>query len=473
MRVLLFSCLAFLLLLPTPEASADGFADTRKAFESAMEGDWSAREQAFLPLIDYDGPEVVALIVAHLGKETNGVVLNTAIKTLAGLESEGAKTALVEAARKAKPPMRDYVMMALGQMKGDTGADLLLEVLQGAKEPQQRAMAALAIGDKGLEATVPALVAALDDKDWHVVSAAARALGQLAWSGWTEPKNPKEGKKPAKPAWWKDDLAVAPLANRLAKADGAERGDLIAALERISGQELGWNVDAWRKVAAGEKPDAATLRKQKHPPYMFGIPLYGKRIVIVVDASVLNDNAVPFEGRDRLKEVCKVPGARPLLWSKIKTVGDFSAAHVSRGIQDLPSKKQKFEVIFSAIKPRALFGKLDAANAGKKKAAIEAIGKLRRSNENDILATMNAALDAGGEKESKAWKKGPDEILCVYTSVPWLAPETDAAVIGNTIGLKARRRMVRIHAVGVREYAYEMMRLFAHLSGGRYEALTK
>ena len=466
--------LLVLLLLPVPAARAGGWDDVKRAFEEAMRSEaWSTREQAFLPLIDYDGAGAVEVILTSLATEENGLVVRTAVKTLGRLESEAARTALVAAAKKARPPLTDRIFMALGQQKGETGADLLIETLGSAKEPQQRAMAALALGEKGLERSLAPLVKALEHDDWHVVSAASRALAQIAWSAWTTPENPKEGKKPAKPAWFDDKQVVGPLAERLASATGAERGDLIHALEAITGKDHGWNVHAWRMVAKGQEPDAATLRKQQHPPYMFGVPLYGQRLVIVMDANVLTDNAVPFKTRERLQELCKVPGGRDVPWFKIKTVKEFNAAHVIRGIRDIPAKKHKFELIFSAIKPRPVFGKLVSANSGKRKQAIEEIEDMRPANQNDVLATMNRALDSGGAKDAQAWKKGPDEILCVYTSVPWLAPETDAGVIGSTIGLKARRRMVRVNAVGVREYAYEMMRLFAELSGGRYVALTE
>ena len=45
--------------------------------------------------------------------------------------------------------------------------------------------------------------------------------------------------------------------------------------------------------------------------------------------------------------------------------------------------------------------------------------------------------------------------------------------MGATIGLKARRRLTKIHAVGVHEFAYAMMKLFAGQSGGVYRELIK
>jgi hypothetical protein len=86
---------------------------------------------------------------------------------------------------------------------------------------------------------------------------------------------------------------------------------------------------------------------------------------------------------------------------------------------------------------------------------------------------MNMALDVSGRKDAVAWQKGPDTVVCVYSSVPWLADETNPEVIGASIGLKAAARMVRVEAVGVYEHDYDMLKSFAGLSGGHYVCLER
>jgi len=275
------------------------------------------------------------------------------------------------------------------------------------------------------------------------------------------------------PAWFKPSDVLWPLIDRLEVAQGRERGDLIAALATITHKDYGYNVAAWAAHARGQEPDAAVLAERIWPPSLFGIPLYGRRLVIVMDANMLTVREHPFSERARLQAICRVPGGPDIPWQGLHTIEQLVAAHVRRAIEDLPTRGQKFELIFSKLKPQSVFGKLTVANAGSKKTALAALARIEVANQNDILAVMTRALDIAGSKDSVAWSKGPDQIVCIYSSVPWLAPETDADVVGSAIGLKARRRQVQIHAVGIREFAYGMLRLFAEESGGRYLPLLK
>jgi len=468
-----FLLLCLVLVFAAPVAYADAWSDAKREFRSALRSkDWKTRREAYLALIDYESADCVREILTAALKEQNGAVVREALKTLGTLEGQAARDAILVELSKARGTKATYLLMALARQDGPDGVDALLGIFAG-KDPQRAALAALALGAKAEERSLPALIAGLENKSWQVVGASARALEHMAWSAWTQPTKPTEGKKPAMPAWFDVEKVLWPLIDRLEVAEGPERGDLVQALETITKKDYGWNVPAWAAHAKGEEPDAATLRKRKYPPHMFGVPLYGRRIVIVMDANVLTDNVHPFTNRERLKELCKVPGRPDLPWFKIKTIKEFHAAHVRSGIRALPKRGQKFELIFSGKDPKSVFGKLIAANAGNQKAAIEDIAKMKPSNGNDILTAMTMALDVSGSKDAVAWQKGPDEILCVYSSVPWEAEVTEAVVVGSAIGLKAGGRMVKIHAVGVHEYAYEMLELFSGLSGGRYVALIR
>jgi hypothetical protein len=275
------------------------------------------------------------------------------------------------------------------------------------------------------------------------------------------------------PAWFDQEKVLWPLIDALKDATGALRGDLIATLEKITRKDYGDNHAAWVALARGEDVTEALLAQRVYPPHFFGVPIYGRRVVVVFDSSVLIDNVHPFTKRERLQELCKVPGGRDVPWFKIRSIRQFNFAWTRRFIQDMPTKRQYFELIFSGQKPSPVFGKLQRANASSKTKAIEALEELGSQNDNDILGVMDSALDIAGKKDSAAWAKGPDEILCVYSSVPWRAEETDPEVVGAAVGLKARRRQVKITAVGVHEHAYGMLKLFAEQSGGRYVALTQ
>ena len=86
---------------------------------------------------------------------------------------------------------------------------------------------------------------------------------------------------------------------------------------------------------------------------------------------------------------------------------------------------------------------------------------------------QSARLCSAARNDSAAWEKGPDQIVCVYSSDPSQAKENHQEVVGAAIGLKAGSRMVRIEAIGVYTHAFVMLKLFAGLSGGRYLTLEK
>jgi hypothetical protein len=431
-------------------AAADDWGDARKAFRDAMKSkEWKERKTALIRLRDFDRAEAAEEVLSAIPKETNGAVLVACVAALSAFHSAEATAALAAAARSAKGPKRALVMMALEEQSGDASKDVLLEVLGGGDAPSA-ARAALALGKKRVAAAVPPLLGLLKHKDWQVRSAAARALAATASSV--------------------DRAGWAPLAESLAASAGRERGDLVEALKAVTRQDFGHDVAAWKALAAGADP-ATIARKPTVPPHVVGIPIYGRRVVVVLEHSNCTDDPHPFEAQERLQELCKVPGARDVPWYQIRTTGQFYGAHAKRLIADLASGTM-FDLITVAAKEKALFGKWTPANPGTHATAAKAIDGLKPETGLDVHAAVLEALDLGG-KEPASWQAGPDEIVLFECGNPWLADVTDPEVVGATIGLAARMRMVPVHTIGVGAHPSAMLQQIADLSGGRYLDLTK
>lgn len=455
-------------------ARADDEADARRDFRSEMKHkDWKVRRSAFAMLLDYDGPKPFAEALSATLKEKNAAVQLEGIKTLGAFESEGARKALLEELERAKGDKAAILLMALAEQKGDSGVDELIALL-GDRDPMKVGLAALALGSKKAHRATANLVALLDHKETRVRSAAARAFKTWAWSDETTPaKNSGKLPEPKMPAWFEEKTITQALVDALETTEGTARGDVIEALEFITKKDYGDNPAVWRAHLRGEEITRAMLRERVYPPHFGGVPVYGERIVIVMDANVLTDREHPFKDRRRLQELCENPGRAGLPWHKIKSVKHFNDAWVRRFLMDMPTRGVQFDLVFSGLKAKPVFGRLKPSNPGTKKSALEEVEEAGVENGNDILAAMTYALDIAGKKDSVAWTKGPDVVCCIYSSIPWQAEVTDAEVVGATIGLKARRRLVKIHAVGVHEFAYAMMKLFAHQSGGVYRELIK
>lgn len=439
--------LAGVLLLRA--ARAEEWADVRDAFREASKSpEWAKRRDAFLLLVDQDRSEAVQEILAVIDREPNAAVVYAGLETLGLYTSEGVRTALVAAAQKGKDRERLYVLVALEKQVGPEATALLLEVAKGRDAPAAaQAALALGAGESLPPGAGPALVKLLAHRDWQVRCAAARSLA----------RHP-------------DPAALPALAAALADAKGRDRADLIAALEKTSGQAFGNDPAAWRRLAAGE--DAATIQaKPVLAPTAFGIPIYGRRVVIVLDNSLRMSDPHPFDG-ERLRTLCDPPDGAPIPWFRMKTNAQFAVGHVKHLVRGLERGTKVGLILYNLTVNNALLGLVPAGSAAERQ--VDAL--LDDLIQDDGIATFDAldlALDLAGPRDATAWKDGPDEILLVTVNMPTAGEVREADVVAAAIGLKARARMVPIHVVGISFHPYDMCRALAERTGGTYVSLVK
>jgi len=468
------------VLLPASAASADEWGDAKKAFRRAQRSDeLSVRRNAYMDILAFDGKDAAEEVLAGLVKEgtradASPAVLLAGIQTLSTFLSEEAQQVVADEARTGRGDRRLYALLAIADRPVGGGEDILLGVLQGKEEPLV-AQAALALGRRQTKDALPYLLKLLESDTWQLRSAAARGLRLMAGPFVTDPQT-LEVSWPPPPAWMDVKTVLTALATSLETAQGRDRSDIISALERISQQHYGYDVEAWAELAAGKDP--AQIRPRPVPvPYIFGIPIYGRKVVLIIDISTCTDDTHPFQDLERLKQVCEVPNARPVAWYEVRTTKQFFAAHAKRLINDLPTRGQKFEVIaeFQDVEP--LCGKLATCNSGTQRQATTFIDELSVQNGPNHFVALTAALDISGAKDRIAWSLGPDEIVLMSCAIPWAPSDPNAMVnqseVGAAIGLKARMRMVPIHSVGVGPHPYEMMGILAEQTGGVYLDLSR
>ncbi len=473
-RLGILLALALPFLAGSPPARADGWSDARKEFRKAQKDpDYKVRQTSYLPILDYDGKEAVEEVLRAMGREENPAVLLSAMETLALFQSPKAVEALLDALRSAKGDERLYLVMSLGKRVDDVGTNDLLELARG-KDDMLAAQAALSLGQRHVMAALPELVDLLKSDTWQLRAAGARAILALAGPVPDKPK-PGEKPKPFLPAGIDVDVLLPVTAEALGLADGRDREDLIEVLERLTGRAYGNDIAAWKALASGTPP--AQITPQPDPtPYICGVPILGRRVVIVIDISTCTDDTHPFGAGERLKEVCAVPGARNVPWYSIRTTKQFIAAVSKRLVQDLPASA-RFDVIADYQKAEPLFGRLTPANPGNEKKAGEWIEGLAVQNGPDHYTALMAALDISGARNNIAWSLGPDEVVLLTCAIPWAPKDPNAIVgqdeVGRIVGLKARMRMVAVHSIGVGPHPFGMMRTIAELTGGRYVDLSK
>ena len=458
-------------------AHADERKDAIRAFHKTMksEKDWKARVDALNTLAFYDGPGLVDVILDGAIADEHPSVHRAAALMLSRLITPEAKDELVAELKKAKGRRMLVVMLALRQQMGKDGLDVVRKIADG-KDLRAACQALIVMGQKQSVDDVSRLLEALASSHWQVRRAAAQALRLLAGEPPTKKKNPEgkmvleEGDPPWVPEWYPQDKVLPALVDGLEKPLGAERHDIVRTLHRITEQNYAYDVAAWRKLIGGEKPEAIESKPRLHPTHLFGVPIYGKRIVVVVDNAQQTDDPHGYS-REFLQSLCVVPGARPIPWYQLKTKRQFIHACVRRFVQDKKDGTQ-FDVYFLTQSVTKANGKLVKANAASKKKAFTLIEKAKTSTGQDTMQGLLDAFMAGGKKDKHIWTKGPDEILYVASTVPWASPVIDQDHIGAEIGFLASWHQIPVHTVGVGPHAFAMFQAISEAAGGVYRSLN-
>jgi HEAT repeat protein len=130
------------------------------------------------------------------------------------------------------PIIRNEIIRALGRYPGP-GVDGILKAALGDADTHVRVAACEAWGKHGDAAAVKLLSEALrSDVDSDVRLAAAKALGET-----------------------KNGDAVAPLGDALNDADPAMQYRAVLSLKRVTGKDLGNDVNRWQQYVKGELPE--------------------------------------------------------------------------------------------------------------------------------------------------------------------------------------------------------------------------
>jgi HEAT repeat protein len=250
--------------------------------------DVDQRRNAVLALAEIKDPRAVESLIDALRDEAEGVRQQTAF-SLGELKEPRAVEALAAALQDEADNVRENAARALGQIKDPRAVGPLVKALADDAAAQEVSVALAAIGKPAVEP----LLAALRDKDEGVRSYAATTLGEIkdpravgplirtladeeedvgesAADALAEIKGPAVeplvvALKDENPdvRWWaasvlgkiKDARAVEPLLGVLQDQDPKVRQKAAAALQALTGQDLGEDVDRWREWQTSSKEE--------------------------------------------------------------------------------------------------------------------------------------------------------------------------------------------------------------------------
>jgi HEAT repeat protein len=359
-----------------------------------------------------DEKAVEWLYSSALTSTPSGAARAAVAEALGRIGEERSVPHLLNALSDKSGEVRAAAAIALGRFR-EAGAIKRLAVLTRDSTARVRTAALLALGSIRNPTVAGEVIKCLKDKDPAVRSAAARALGGL---------------RVAK--------SVGPLVEALGREPSLVRGDIIRALTLITALRHDDNVLAWKSLVNGGGGMVADLAlaasvldeiEAGNVEY-YGIRTYSMRICFVVDISGSMMGQKLEDAKEELR----------------KAINRFT-------------KKHFFNMIFFSDTPHAWRKRLtQATDAVLKRARVHIYTQNAESVTNIFDSVMLALKD-----------RLVDTIFLLSDGAPTAGSITDPDAIRAAV-LKANKRGVVIHCIGIGDHDGEFMAGLARDNNGKY-----
>ena len=333
---------------------------------------------------------------------------------------------------------------------GEIGDRALIKFLEKAvkdKDPRVRTAVLMSLGQMRAEEAFDTVLKSLTDKDWLVRSAAVDALTLI-----------------------RDMRAVEPLIGRLKKEEGRLAEDVAEALGKLTGQDFGLALDAWKrwwadhkeKFLAGEKPPEKTEEEKKADDpdraYYHGIPLKSHRTIFILDISdSMTYSTTEFTEKPKPGDPTRLDLAKKELLSAIRT-------YPPKGTFGLIA----FHTTVKGWRPR-----LVPAGKGMKDDAKVWIEKLKPTGTTNIYGALELAFRMGGMgMVDKYYPATADTIFLLSDGAPTnedLTEDKPERVL-KAVRQWNRMKRMKIHTIGLKGHSATFMRALATENGGTYQA---
>lgn len=399
-------------------------------------------------------------------KEKRADVISRAIEVLGRIRDESVCEKVATLARSGATDQRLVYLEALAYMPQSGAAHRTL--LGAAKDPQTwvRAMACFGLGEHRTADAIETLLAALDDRQWQVQSAALAALPRI------QDKDALRAK------------AVPKLVEMLDLLGGRQRADCADALKRITGKNLGKDPDVWRRWIAGgddavKKPGDAAEPKAPEggdspyanqpaadKPHFYGIEVNSTRVVIVLDTSLSMNDPIEID-KDRLRRetsrrrvVTGGDAPKPgedvnpddvgydIPWWRIKSRLDLARYQAIHVVSQL-TPEQSFELILFNTKVEPWMNRLVPATQANKQKAVQLLENLKPDGETNTWGALSAAFEMSAASVRTGGGGSPDEIYFVTDGAPSKGDITDGEQIYEATMQLAKVHQMRINVIGV------------------------
>ncbi len=359
---------------------------------------------------------------------------------LRGKDGKAEKGRLASAVRALVEDRDDQVrvatMIAIARLRVYEAREEVASRLAEDRHWEVRAEAALALGAISGPDALPQLEAALEDKDGRVRGAVLEALVVIDLG---------KGLESARRAIFDDDWRTRCTASWIIAKDGGAEGvgalikglegaegrtirDLLFALKKLTGKDLGddpapwrgwWeaNRSRWKRYDEEELLDHGprTVTRKTAIKY-YDIPVWSERVVFVVDLSESMGKKAPGE--------------------ETKTRADVAKEELKRAIEGLP-RSARFNIVVFRTKVELLSSKPLKPTGKNVASLIKKMGK-PRGGTNIFDALEQAILIGGG-----------DTVCLLTDGAPSEGTFRNKTEILEEIERLNRYRKVRIHCIGI------------------------
>jgi len=459
----------FLLAAALPARAGDALTDQCRAFLSDLRGRWGAethsesRTVLIKELRKFDHPEAAAWLLSEvIVKETAADVVREALRILGGYKVAATVEEVVQGYdRRVKDrEQRALLLLALARI---SGAETQKRIEQALKQSDPRLLvgACDAAAIRKLPEFKPLLLPLLKHRAWQVRVAAIQALGAMK----------------------ADDALPQLFASFCGETSHRARHEAWLALTGILlDSELPYDPAAWKewhaeRVAAvpegqpnpwGAFPSLRATPAR--PAWFFGIPVFADRVCFVIDTSGDMNNAwsVDLHAEKDKKEPAQIPG-----FFSVKTRWHLARNHVRRCLELLPDDCEVAFVFFNKeIQPfpedRVRYLKNSQASRERILRFVE--DEVKRTATTDMYEALRAAWGfLGNGNADKNFSSGCDTIVFVTDGLP-----TDGEMknrpdrLRDEVWRATLLSRIRVHAVGLHNHAFELLKSAAKDTGGLY-----
>ncbi len=486
--LLLFLSLSILLL--SSLALSQSFRDVKKQFTAAFkpEVDAAERMSAVAAVAAFDDKEGAKLLVSGVAKSQDILEpiqeLRRQLVEGDGWEILGRdpRPELLRLKNAVDSELRvlDAIFVALTKMKSARAmAWFVKDGLFKGKHWKSRETVVLVLMEKCDPETIEPLTRVLRDKDAHVRTAAAMALGKLkAYEATEDLVTVLRDKSWAVRAAAVEALGaigspevVGPLIARIGKESGRLKEDIADILTKLTRQKFGpiaeswehWWEDHMEEFLGSPEFETGTEPEGEEPAEpgpedegYYGIPIRTRAAIFIIDVSEsMSYSAVEYQEKPKPGEISRLELAKRELLRSLRHFG----------------KSSTFSII--SFNDRVFMWRKDPV-AGNRKNRDDAetwVRRLKPSSTTNIYQALETAFRmAGMGAGDKSYAVGADTIFLMSDGSPTNADSSadDWTKITRAVREWNKLGRVRIHTIGLLGHNVEFMSKLASENGGRY-----